>query len=505
MSDIKYAKNGIVFGLLNNIINIILPFVSRTIIIYKLGTDYVGLGSLFTSILQVLSLSELGIGAAISYILYEPILKKDVNKINAILRFYKIIYLTIGVSILILSVCLLPFLKYLITGDIPNGINIISLYLIYVLNTVESYFFGGYKKVLLSSNKRYDIEVKINSMAIILQYIIQIILLILFSNYYLYVTIFPIITLVNNGVSYLIVKKLWPHYRCKGNLKREEIREIMKITFGSFFSKIGSTVYLTADNIVISAFLGLYILGIYNNYYYILSALISIFAVINNTLRPIIGQSIIKESSAKIWGKFNILNSAYMGLIIFCGSCCLSLFQDFELLWCGKDNMLSFPLVILLVVYFFTGRNYCVLLLYQEAAGLMWKGKFVPLLSAVFNLIINIILVRFIGLYGILLSSILSSVFISFPGYMYIIFGSLFDKRNKYKYIGNSVVDGLKMLIVSGLTYVFSYNLMVVSWVGFIFKMVFVCFMSVLLIFIVNIKNRYFKQGIKIALNMLKK
>ena len=186
MNNIKYATKGIINGLLNTIINIILPFISRTIIIYKLGTEYVGLGSLFTSILQVLSLTELGMGAAISYSLYQPLVEGDKDKTTAVLKFYKNIYLIIGIIIFVISVLLFPFLGYLISGDIPNDININILYLIYVLNSVESYFVLGYKKILLSANKRYDIEVKINSITTVSQYALQIILLLMFNNYYIY-------------------------------------------------------------------------------------------------------------------------------------------------------------------------------------------------------------------------------------------------------------------------------------------------------------------------------
>lgn len=500
MNNIKYATKGIINGLLNTIINIILPFISRTIIIYKLGTEYVGLGSLFTSILQVLSLTELGMGAAISYSLYQPLVEGDKDKTTAVLKFYKNIYLIIGIIIFVISVLLFPFLGYLISGDIPNDININILYLIYVLNSVESYFVLGYKKILLSANKRYDIEVKINSITTVSQYALQIILLLMFNNYYIYVIIIPVMTLMNNLYSYIKVKQLYPDYIPQGKLNCQEIKNIIKLTIGCFFSKIGSTIYLTVDNIVISAFLGLKVLGIYNNYYYILGALISVFAIVHNTLRPIIGQNLVNSNSKSNWDNFVTFNSIYMILVIFCCSCCCSLYQDFELLWCGEENVLPFSIVILLVVYFYTGRIYNPLCLYQEAAGLMWKGKFIPLLSATVNLTINICLVKTFGLFGIIISSIISSVVIAMPGYIYILFGLLFEKKYMKKYLMQLFDETIQMIIVCSITYLVSYSIHSTNWLLFALKLGIVIIVSLIVILLCNIKNK----RLRIVLNNIK-
>lgn len=506
MSRTTNVRNGISMGIINNILTIVLPFVSRTIIIRQLGIEYVGLGSLFTSILQVLSLSELGFGTAIGYLLYKPLADGDSDKVNAILYFFRGIYRIIGVVILSLSIVILPFLDNLIAGDVPTGINIYILYIIYVINTVISYFFFAYKRILLSANQRYDVDVNIASVMLIAQYLIQIITLLLFKNYYIYAIIIPMMTLLGNFVSLYYVNKLFPGYFCSGKLSKEEIRDIMKTTGGAFFSKIGSTVYLSVDSLVISAFLGLTVLGTYNNYYYIITSLIAIFAVIHNSLRPVIGNVLVTESEEKSWNIYKKIHNLYMLLVIVCCSCCLVLFQDFERIWGGKENLLSFEMVILFVLYFLFGRIFSVTGVFLEAAGILWQGKFIPLLSAAINLTLNLILVQFIGLEGVMISSIIGFVLVSYPGYTFVIFKYLFQRKEQKKEYLKQMLDLLVIFIINvAMTWLCLNRIMVTGWIGLFFKGIVTLLVSCLLLAICNLRNKYLKEALKSAIRRVGK
>lgn len=477
-------------GMLNMAISIILPFVSRTIIIYTLGTEYVGLGGLFTSILNVLSLSELGIGAAITYSMYKPIAEGDVDKVNSILSIYRNVYRIIGCIIVLISLCLLPFLDILVSGEIPDGMNLDALFLVYVSNTVISYFLFAYKKVLLIANQRYDIDVNISTIALVLQYVLQIIVLLTTHNYYIYVLVFPIATIINNLISNYVIIKKYPQYRCSGTLDKDEIFGLCKNVSGAFLSKIGNTVYLSVDNIVISAFLGLAILGKYSNYYYIISSLVSVFAIVHNSLRPVLGNSIATETVENNWKYFKNVVFIYMSAVTVCSSCCLILMQDFERLWVGNDNILDFSIVYLLVVYFFTGRMYSILVVYQEAAGIWWYGKFIPLIAAIVNLILNIVGVQFIGLPAILLSSIITSVLISFPGTVWIVFKHYFvEKSYCLDYLKSMVVIIIQAVATMGLSYCVFGFIVVNGWIGLIVKAIMCVILNVLLLIIMNLRN----------------
>ena len=144
----KNSTRTLLFGLLNRLITIILPFVTRTMIIYKLGTEYAGISSLFTSILSVLSISELGIGTAIIFCLYEPVAQDAKEEIRALLALLRKLYWIIGSIILILGIMILPFLKCFINADYPADTNIYFLFMIYLLNASISYLTSSYKSVL---------------------------------------------------------------------------------------------------------------------------------------------------------------------------------------------------------------------------------------------------------------------------------------------------------------------------------------------------------------------
>ena len=142
----KNAKRNIIYGTINRLTSLIFPFIIRTVMIYYMGVEYVGLGGLFSSILSFLSLAELGIGTALVYSMYKPIATDDVDSICALLKLYRKLYFIIGCIIFSVGLALAPFLRFIISQDVPDDVNIYILYLIYLLNTVISYWFFGYKQ-----------------------------------------------------------------------------------------------------------------------------------------------------------------------------------------------------------------------------------------------------------------------------------------------------------------------------------------------------------------------
>ena len=182
MSRTKNTVRNISAGLINKVVMLLFPFVIRTILIKHLGSDYLGLSSLFTSILQVLNLTELGFSSAIVYSMYKPLAEKDTKTICTLMNFYKKIYRIIGLIIIIFGMLLIPFLPKLIHGSYPETINITILYLIYLFNTGVTYFLFAYKSSLLNADQRNDIINNVNTIVGSVQYIMQIIILIVFKN-----------------------------------------------------------------------------------------------------------------------------------------------------------------------------------------------------------------------------------------------------------------------------------------------------------------------------------
>ena len=184
---VENTRRNIFWSYIDFAITIIFQFVSRTIIINVLGAQYLGLSSLFSSILQVLNMAELGFSGAVVYNLYKPIADNDVDTVCALLAFYRKVYRIVGCIIISVGLILTPFLPNLINGSCPEDINYYCLYLLYLANTGISYFLFAYKASLLNALQRMDL-VKIAYCIInIGQCVFQILVLLLFGNYYLFV------------------------------------------------------------------------------------------------------------------------------------------------------------------------------------------------------------------------------------------------------------------------------------------------------------------------------
>ena len=183
---IKNGKKNLVAGFINKGVILLCPFIEKTIIRQTLGAQYLGLGSLFSAILSVLSVAELGFSAAVVYHMYKPAAENDTEKINALLSYYKKAYRVIGLVVFVLGMAVTPFLRSLIKGSYPEEIDLIKLYIIYLLNTCASYFLYSYLESLLVVYQRGDIKSTITSITRIGLLICQTIVLIWTKNYYLF-------------------------------------------------------------------------------------------------------------------------------------------------------------------------------------------------------------------------------------------------------------------------------------------------------------------------------
>lgn len=422
------AARNIIFGVLVKIYNLFVPFIIRTVMIYTLGMQYLGLNSLFVSVLSVLNLAELGVGSAMVFSMYKPIAEDDKDTICALMRLYKIYYRIIGLAILVIGLFLTPFIPKLISGTLPEGMNVYILYLMNLASTVITYWLFAYKNCLLSAHQRSDITHKINMIIITVQYGVQIVILVVLKNYYIYIMILFLFSAIENIVRALVVDKLYPQYRAVGKLPQSEIKKINQRVRDLFTSKIGSIIVDSVDTVVISAFLGLTALAIYQNYFYVITSITGFVTIIFTSCTAGIGNSIITETKEKNYNdlkKFMLIISWISGFCICCFAC---LYQPFMEIWVGKENMLSFSFVVCLCVYFFVKQINSLLNLYKDAAGIWHEDRFRPLVTALTNLGMNLVMVQFWGLYGILLSTVLSMLIVGMPWLLHNLFTVLFRK-----------------------------------------------------------------------------
>lgn len=424
----KNASRNIVFGTLLKLYQVIGPFLMRTAMIYLMGVQYLGLNSLFTSILQVLNLAELGVGSAMIYSMYKPIADDNKTMICALMKLYRTYYRVIGLVIALVGGFLTPFIPRLISGEVPNGINIYVLYLLSLGATVLSYWLFAYKNSILQAFQRTDIVSKVSLFTITVQYGLQLLILVVFKNYYLYVLVMLITQALTNIITAIVADRMYPEYKPQGNVDKKQIKRINQRIKDLFTSKIGSVIYDSADTIVISSFLGLTVLAVYQNYFYILNAITGFITIIFNSCTAGIGNSLVvetKEKNFKDLKKFSFIICWIAGI---CTVCLLCLYQPFMELWVGKELMLSFYAVICFSIYFFIRQLNGLLNLYKDASGMWHEDRYRPLIAALTNLILNIILVRIIGIYGILLSTVIAVLIVGIPWLLHNLFTYVFER-----------------------------------------------------------------------------
>lgn len=431
MNRTQNASRNILWGVIERVIIMLMPFFTRTIMIKTLGAEYLGLNSLFTSILQVLSISELGFGTAIVFSLYKPIADDDNVTLCAFLNVYRNIYNIIGTIILIGGLVTTPFLKYLITGDYPKNINIYILFLIYLINTVISYYLFAYKAALFSAYQRNDLISKRTAFISFVSNCFQIIVLLILHNYYVYVIIMPIATIFTNLANAYLAKKMFPDVICKGNISEEAKESLKKRIFGLVSYKVYGAVFTSVDTMVISAFLGLVPLAIFNNYSYVQTAIVGFMTVLSTSITAGVGNKMITNTIDENYEDFKKLVLAKGWICSWCAICLFCLYQPFMEWWVGEELMFPFSTMCLFVWYFLLPQITNLSMTYREAAGLWWEDRYRPLVSAVINLVTNILLVQYIGMNGVILSTLICTIFINVPWGTSILFKRYFNRSSK--------------------------------------------------------------------------
>lgn len=487
---LRYSKTqnsfrNMFWGIINKVLVMFWPFLIRYLMIHKMGIEYLGLSSLFSSILQMMSLAELGFGSAMVYAMYKPIAENNFREINALLGLYKRVYRWIGLIILVIGVTLIPFLPYLVNGSYPDDINIYILYLVYLFNTVCSYWLFAYKTSLFTAYHRIDITSKITGIVNMLMYIIQCFVLLFVQNYYVYTIAIPLATVVSNIITDFWARRMFPELNGSGSVDKETVSEIRKRVIALLGHKLGAVVTNSTDNLVISAFLGLSILAIYNNYYQIMTSLIGLFAIVNNSLLAGLGNSIVTDSVKK---NFQILKGITFGnvwAVGWCSICLLCLFQPFIEAWVGKDYLFSLETVVLLAIYFYAWKFKDMLAVYKDAAGMWWNDRWKPIVYCLVNIVVSIILVKNIGIDGVIIGTIVSQLFVAIPWETYVFFkGYIYKDSNLKGSLKSYVIMMTKYTIVMILAAIVTY--ICCSYVRSSYKLMILGIRAVLCIIIPN-------------------
>lgn len=480
-------------------------FVLRTALLYSLGVEYLGLNGLFASVIQVLNIADLGVESAITFSLYQPIAEDDEKTICALIRLYRKYYTGIGCIILAAGLCAAPFIPELIQGDRPSGINIYFAFILYLLSTVSSYLVSGYKKCLLKAHMRNDIISKAALAVMTVSTAAQLFAVCVLKNYYLYLVLLILNVIMENVISAGISGRMYPKYRPGGSLPQEYLKQFGRRIRDLFTAKVSTVVLNSADAIVISAFLGLGVLAKYQNYYYIFISVASFMEVIFDSAMAGIGNSLITESKEKNYYDLRMLTFAVLWVTGWCACCFLCLYQPFMKIWVGKELLLPFGMVILFAGYFVAIELNRVVNVYKDAAGMWHEDRFRPLTAAILNLVLNLLTVRHLGLYGVILSSVAAVLGVEVPWLLHNIFSSLFPRIHLRKYVMSLLRYVLVIILACVSAYMLCIRIPLEGWGEFLGRAA-VCVIVPNLVFLAAYcRKEEFRNWTGILISMLKK
>ncbi len=503
-SRVSNASRNLVFGMFLKGYQILMPFLMRTAMMKYMGMEYLGLNSLFGSVLWVLNLAELGVGTAMVYSMYQPIIDGDKKEICALLNLYKKYYRVIGTVIAVVGLAITPVIPHLIKKDVPSDTNVYIVYLLNLFCTVMTYWLFAYKNSLLVAHQRNDVASKVMLFTNTFQYAIQLAIVILIQDYYWYLVVAIITQACTNIITAKMASKLYPEYKPEGQLPKSHVDNINGKIKDLFTSKLGNVIVSSCDAIVISAFLGLTINGIYQNYFYILTAVMGIIKVVFDSCTAGIGNSILIDSEEKNYKDLKKLTFITVWLTGFCSACLLCLLQPFMKLWAGEESMFAFSAVICFVIYFFVDQMNQLLLTYKDAAGIWHEDRFRPLATAFTNLILNLIFIQFWGVYGVLWATVISKVVVGMPWLFYNLSTVLF-KRNMKNYILRMIGYAFITALVCAVSYFACTVITVEGILGLGLKALLCGLVSNLMMLLIFFKSKEFEETKKIVLRVIKR
>lgn len=496
-SRIKNTIRNTTYGISGQMLTYAFTFIYRTVFIYTLGVTYLGINGVFTNLLSILSLAELGIGAAITFSLYKPLAEGNIKEIITLMSFYAKTYKVVALFITILGISIAPFLDVFIKEEsvIPN---LTLIYFLILADSIVSYFFAYKRSLIIADQRGYINTINLNSFAII-RNLLQISMLLITKEFIYTLVIQIICTLVSNISISLKVNKLYPYLRGGTEVKlgKEYKTDLFKKLRAMSYHNIGSVVVLGTDNLLISSLVGVYWVGLYSNYLMIISIIRNIIGQFYNSIIASIGNLTASEDVDKSYNIFNKLFFLNYWIYSFASICLFTLYNPFITLWLGDKYLLDQLIVIVIVINFYLSGMRQNVLAYRNALGLYWNDRYKPIAEAIINLVASLILIKYFGLIGVFLGTTISLITTSFWVEPYILFKHYFKKRVRY-YFTKYIVRFILTLLIATLMQLLANTIFQYTWGSFILLTI-LCILVFNVIFIlIYIKSAELKYLVRI-------
>ena len=452
----RYSVLNALWGFGGQLLNIILKFACRTVFIKTLGTTYLGINGLFSDILMMLSLAELGFDTAITYRLYKPVAEQDNGQVIAFVKLFKKIYSVVGVVIFVAGLVFIPLLKYII-ADYDKlgalGIDAVLIFLLYLIQNISSYFFGAYKAIVLRVHQeQYLLDITAIGVNFI-SCVTQIAILLITKDFIYYIWVLTIFVVLQNIVNGIVAKKTYPQYFKKTEFKltKNDIKDLFKDCSALFVYKINNVVMKATDNIVLSSMIGLSIVGLYSNYLLVYVAIVGILQKLLNAVKDSLGNLFVSNNDEKKYFFFEVMNFV---VILLYGSIGLSFalgINDFIYLWIGEEYVISQPFPVLIgIELLLTGLKQNLAQI-RHVSGIFRQMWYRPIIGSLINIILSVVFAKIYGIAGVIMGTIAAAIFANLSIDPILIHKYSFNNFKTARYYYTKNVIFIAVLIVSGI------------------------------------------------------
>lgn len=486
----KAVKN-VTMGLLSKAVVLVLGFVDRKFFITILGEELLGINGLFSNILLMLSLAEMGLTNVMVLSYYEPLEKHDHERLSSLTAFYKKIYNIIAIAIAIIGVILIPFLKFIVKLENPIE-NMVLIYLIFLANTVFSYLFI-YKSTILTADQNGHVVTKTQMKFDLLRQVVQIVVLLVFNNIIPYLLMKIIFVLMNNLYLMRCVDQTYPYLDLKhaGELPNSERKKIASTIKSGFVYKISSILLNGTDNIIISALIGTVWVGMLANYDTVITSITAFIAIIFTSLTSSLGNLNVSAEPKKKMEIFDVVLFSGFWIALIVVPCCCIMMDDLVVLWLGEKYVLGEGILYAKLGMMYLSCTLNPIFSFREATGLFRKTKYMIFAGAIANIILSLVLGRIMGVSGVLFASIIAML-VTYIWYEPVVLYRQHFDSNPLLYLKKHLFNFLKLLIIIISATILVDWIKVDSWL-MLFVKASVCFVIVFILSLVFMfKNKEF-------------
>ena len=429
----------------------------RRYLISYIGNEVNGLNSLYVSILDVLSVAELGVGSAITFCMYKPIVEGDNDKVSALYGLFTKLYLIIGGIILVCGCAVMPLLKFLAKDYQTLDVNLYLTFGLMLASVVLTYVFSS-KTSLINAYKNNYITSSISSVGMLLQCGLQIAAIIVFKSFEWFLASRIIAVALQWCATEIVARiKHGSIIKNKQKIDAESKKEVTKNVKAMFMHRIGGVLVNTADSIIISAFIGVAILGKYSNYTITMSAMVSVLVLCFQPLTSVIGHMCVEEDKEHVQKYANFFHTFnfILGIIFFLGY--YAVIDNFVDIFFGANLEMAKSVSFVITLNYFIQFMRQSVLLFRDATGTFYYDRWKPLIEGTVNVVLSIVFVlvfpKEYNVVGVIVATIITNVFICHIVEPHVLYKYALQKSTKDYYLRNYIYIAIFGIALIGLHY----------------------------------------------------